>query len=92
VLIVMVGENVQEMQQANWLPTTDLSLPIPDWMGVWFALFPNAQGLIAQAVAAVIVIGSYVAAGHLRVRLPRRRGETPAYRPERPPTRVTASS
>src|SRR5947209_9283337 len=49
VLVVMVGESVQEMQQANWLPTTDLSLPIPDWMGIWFALFAHVQGLVARA-------------------------------------------
>jgi high-affinity iron transporter len=92
VLVIMVGENVQEMQLANWLPTTDVALPIPDWMGIWFAIFPNVEGLVAQALAAAIVIGSYIVAGHLRVRLPRRHGETPAYRPEQPPTRVTASS
>jgi high-affinity iron transporter len=92
VLVLMVGENVQEMQLANWLPTTDVALPIPDWMGVWFAIFPNVEGLVAQALAAAIVIGSYIVAGHMRVRLPRRQGEAPAYRPEQPPTRVTASS
>lgn len=82
VLLVMVGESVQEMQLAGWLPTTTIGVPIPGWLGLWFALFPNVQGLVAQALAALVVIGSYVAAGYVRVRLPQRRGEMAAYRPE----------
>jgi high-affinity iron transporter len=62
VMLVMVGEQAQEMQLANWLPTTpiaSLSHLIPDWMGMWFAVFPTAETLAAQAVAAALVIGSY---------------------------------
>jgi high-affinity iron transporter len=59
VLIVMVGESAQEMQLAGWLSTHPVSLPIPDWMGVWFATFPNIEGLSAQAGAAALLIGSY---------------------------------
>ena len=62
VMLVMVGEQAQEMQLANWLPTTPiaaLSRFIPDWMGLWFAVFPNAETLAAQAVAAGVVVGSY---------------------------------
>ena len=72
VLIVMVGESVQEMQQANWIATTALNLPIPAWMGVWFAVFPNIQGLVAQAIAFVAVMGSYFYAENMRVWRPRR--------------------
>ena len=60
VLLVMVGESVQEMQQAGWLATTPVPLPIPAWMGLWFSVFPNMQSLAAQASAAAIVVGSYV--------------------------------
>jgi high-affinity iron transporter len=59
VLLVMVGEQVQEMQQAGWLSTTEIGLPIPDWMGMWFALFPNIEGLAAQALAGALVVGSF---------------------------------
>jgi high-affinity iron transporter len=62
VMLVMVGEQAQEMQLANWLPTTPiagLSRFIPDWMGLWFAVFPTAETLAAQAVAAAVVVGSY---------------------------------
>ena len=60
VLVVMVGEEVQEMQQAGWLATSALDIAIPGWVGMWFAIFPNIEGLVAQAVAIVLVIGSYV--------------------------------
>lgn len=60
VLVVMVGEEVQEMQLAGWIPTTEVGVPLPDWAGVWFAAFPNVEGLVAQALAALFVIGSYL--------------------------------
>jgi high-affinity iron transporter len=85
VLLIMVGENVQEMQLAGWLPTTAIGLPIPDWMGLWLAIFPNVEGVIAQLVAAAVVLGSYFVAQDVRVRRPRLRGEAPARRPEQSP-------
>ena len=66
VLIVMVGESIQEMQLAHWISTTAVALPIPAWMGVWFAVFPNLEGLTAQFLAALLVIGSYYAAEYFR--------------------------
>ncbi|MFX3618228.1 MAG: FTR1 family protein [Sporolactobacillus sp.] len=71
VLIVMVGENVQEMQLAGWLPTTKISLPIPDWIGLWFAIFPNVEGIVSQLFAVLIVLGSYFTAQYLRSWKPR---------------------
>jgi high-affinity iron transporter len=65
VLLVMMGEQVQEMQLAGWLPTTDLpglARRVPAWMGLWFSVFPNVEGLIAQCVAFVLVLGSYFVA------------------------------
>jgi high-affinity iron transporter len=62
VLLVMVGEQAQEMQLAHWLPTTDigwLDRVIPGWMGLWFSVFPTLETLGAQALAAAVVLGSY---------------------------------
>src|SRR5437879_5464398 len=67
VLLVMVGEQAQEMQLAHWISTTPIAwlVPmIPRWMGVWFSVFPTYETLIAQFIAAVLVIGSYYAARH----------------------------
>ena len=70
VLLVMVGESVQEMQQAGWLATTGIGISLPGWLGLWFSIFPNVQTIIAQAVAAAIVIGSYVSVPLVRGRRP----------------------
>jgi len=86
VLIVMVGENIQEMQLASWIGTTPVPLPIPAWMGLWFAVFPNVETLAAQFLAALLVAGSYFGAEYFRVWRPRSRAETPAQRSEIPPT------
>jgi high-affinity iron transporter len=62
VLLIMVGEQAQEMQLAHWLPTTPipwLANVIPGWMGLWFSVFPTVETLAAQAIAGVAVIGSY---------------------------------
>lgn len=73
VLVVMVGESVQEMQQAHWLATTPVDLAIPAWMGMWFAVFPTVESLVAQALAALLVAGSYVVSRYLKVWRPQRR-------------------
>jgi high-affinity iron transporter len=73
VLIVMVGESVQEMQLAGWLPETTVALSIPGWVGLWFAVFPTVEGLVAQALAAALVLGSYFGAEYWRVKRPRRK-------------------
>jgi high-affinity iron transporter len=65
VLLVMVGEQAQEMQLAHWLPKTDLprlANVIPSWMGLWFSIFPTVETLAAQAAAGLLVLGSYFAA------------------------------
>jgi high-affinity iron transporter len=65
VLLVMVGEQAQEMQLAQWIPTTPIAFLekyIPGWMGLWFAVFPTVETLVAQLIAAVLVVGSYFAA------------------------------
>ena len=68
VLLVMVGEQAQEMQLAGWLPTTGLprlNEMIPDWAGVWFSVFPTVETLVSQLVAGLLVFGSYFAARRL---------------------------
>lgn len=78
VLIVMVGESAQELQLAGWIPTTPLNLPIPGWIGMWFAVFPTLEGLTAQFLAACLVLGSYFSAEYLRSWRPRKRAASRA--------------
>jgi high-affinity iron transporter len=66
VLLVMVGEEANEMQLANWISTTPihaLDRFMPDWAGVWFSLYPNVETVVAQILAALLVIGSYFFSG-----------------------------
>ncbi len=72
VLLVMVGENVQEMQQANWLPTHNLPITFPGWVENWFATFPTWEGLIGQMLALLFVAGTYFGAQYFRVWRPAR--------------------
>lgn len=68
VLLVMVGEQAQEMQLAQWISRTEipsLANVLPPWLGMWFAVFPTYETLIAQAIAAILVVGSYFAARHV---------------------------
>ena len=54
VLVVMVGEEVNEMQLAGWIGTTSIG-NWPGWLGEWFSLFPNVQTIVAQVLAIVLV-------------------------------------
>jgi high-affinity iron transporter len=72
VLLVMVGESVQEMQQANWLPTHNLPVTFPGWIENWFATFPTWEGLGCQLFALLFVAGTYFGSQYFRVWRPAR--------------------
>jgi high-affinity iron transporter len=91
VFVGMVGETVQEWQLAGWLPTTDLGVHIPGWVGTWLATFPTAEGLILQGLALAFVAGSYLIAEELRYRRPARRGARTATRLDSPPDAAGAA-
>lgn len=66
VLVVMVGEQAQEMQLAGWLSTTRiewLGAVLPSWAGLWFSIFPTMETLAAQGLAVLLVLGAYIVAG-----------------------------
>ena len=73
VLVVMVGQTARTMQGTGWLPITSVDVDLPYWLGLWFGVFPTIETLLAQAIAAVFVIGSYVVAQEVRVKRPRRK-------------------
>ncbi len=69
VLLVMVGEQAQEMQLAHWISRTEIPWlvnALPPWLGMWFAVFPTYETLLAQALAAILVVGSFYAARRVR--------------------------
>jgi high-affinity iron transporter len=86
VLLVAVGEEVNEMQLAGWIGTSEIhGLHIPGWMGTWFSLFNNWETFIGQALALLLVLGSYFAAQYVRVWWPRKRGQQAARIADRAP-------
>jgi high-affinity iron transporter len=92
VLWVMVGEEVNEMQLAGWIGTTEISgLHVPGWAGTWFSIFPNVETIAAQLGSVLLVVGSYAGAQYLRVWRPRRRHERAARIAERPPERPSGA-
>ncbi|MCE0485191.1 MAG: FTR1 family protein [Methylacidiphilales bacterium] len=73
VLLVMVGEEAFEMQQAGWLHTSTIAAldgRIPDWAGVWFSLYPTWETIIAQVIALALVLGSYFISGKVLAQRP----------------------
>lgn len=86
VLVVMVGEQAQEMQLAHWISTTPLAFlsGLPGWLGLWFSVFPTAETLLAQFLAASLVGGSYY--------LARRTQKSAPANVESAPAKVTAGS
>jgi len=88
VLVVMVGGSARTLQDVGWLSTTPIGVRFPDWWARWFELVPTWETVGAQVLAAGLVLGSYVAAEWLKVKLPRRRGEREAVRAGQPQTDV----
>jgi high-affinity iron transporter len=92
VLVVMVGGSARTLQDLGWIPTTQLGVSFPDWLARWFELVPTWETLGLQALAALLVVGSYVAARHVKVRRPVSQGRRPAVRPETPPVGLDAAA
>ena len=66
VLLVMVGESVQELQLAGWTSTTPLRIPMPAWLGLWLAVYPTLESLGSQVFTVALVLGSYFVARRKR--------------------------
>jgi high-affinity iron transporter len=85
VLVVMTGGTALSFQDLGWLPSTPLPFAMPGWLGAWFEIYGTYETIACQLGAAILVVGSYVLAEHLKVRRPARAGAAPARRPDAPP-------
>src|SRR5215217_1627823 len=88
VLVVMTGGTAATFQDLGWLPSTQLPFAVPGWLGSWFEIYGTYETIACQLGAAILVVGSYVLAEHLKVRRPARRGAAVTRRPEAPPVSV----
>ena len=66
VLVIMVGKTVRTMQGVGWIPITPIDVDVPYWLGIWLGVFPTVETAVAQAGAAVFVVGSYLLAERLK--------------------------
>ena len=66
VLVTMVGTTVHTMQLVGWMPIAPVRAleGLPYGFGTWLGIYPTWQGLVAQVLAVVFVVGSYVVAEH----------------------------
>jgi len=46
----MVGEQALEMQQAGWLSATRFNLAMPEWLNVWFGIYPTFESVGLQVL------------------------------------------
>src|ERR1700712_3100328 len=74
VLVVMIGGTALSFSDLGWIPQHRTPFSLPVWLGRWFEIYPIWETLAAQVLAAAFVVGSYLAAQHVRVTRPRRRG------------------
>ena len=76
-----VGEEVNEMQLAGWIGTTQISgFTSPAGWAPGSRCSTTGRPSLGQFIALALVLGSYVAAQYLRVRRPRKRGLAAAQR------------
>lgn len=68
VLTVMVGQTVHVMQVVGWLGVSPLGWKAPYWLGTWLGAYPTLEGLLLQALAPTVVVGSYFVAEGLKRR------------------------
>jgi high-affinity iron transporter len=80
VLVVMIGGTALSFAELGWIGMHPTPFSVPEWMGSWFEIYPYWETIGAQVLAALLVVGSYLVAEHVKVRRPRRRGEAPATR------------
>src|SRR3954451_214225 len=68
VLVVMIGGTALTFQDLGWLPRHPTPFTVPEWMGSWFEMYSSWETLGAQLLAALFVVGSYVAAEQVKVK------------------------
>src|SRR5262249_54027282 len=89
-LVVMVGEGAQTPRLAGWLRAAPPALTPPRRSACRQAPCPAVETGGAREIAVIAVVGSSLAAEHLRVRRPARQGHAAAQRPDAPPALESA--
>ena len=61
IMVTFMGSAVRLFQTVSWLPVHPLPhLTLPNWLGVWFGLYPSWEGLLIPPLALVYVAGAWL--------------------------------
>ncbi len=61
IMVTFLGQAVRLFQTVGWLPVHPLpGLNLPNWLGVWFGLYPSWEGLLIPPLALVYVGGAWL--------------------------------
>jgi high-affinity iron transporter len=61
IMVTFLGSAVRLFQTVSWLPVHPLpGLHLPNWLGVWFGLYPSWEGLLIPPLALVYVGGAWL--------------------------------
>ena len=61
IMVTFLGSAVRLFQTVSWLPVHPLpGLNLPNWLGVWFGLYPSWEGLLIPPLALVYVGGAWL--------------------------------
>jgi high-affinity iron transporter len=61
IMVTFLGSAVRLFQTVSWLPVHPLPhLTLPNWLGVWFGIYPSWEGLLIPPLALVYVAGAWL--------------------------------
>ena len=61
IMVTFLGSAVRLFQTVSWLPVHPLAhLTLPNWLGVWFGIYPSWEGLLIPPLALVYVGGAWL--------------------------------
>ena len=88
IMVTFLGSAVRLFQTVSWLPVHPLPhVTLPNWLGVWFGIYPSWEGILIPPLALVYVAGAWLYArvtaqsAQQKYGVPDARPSTPAPRP-----------
>ena len=61
IMVTFLGSAVRLFQTVSWLPVHPLPhVSLPNWLGVWFGIYPSWEGLLIPPLALVYVAGAWL--------------------------------
>ena len=61
IMVTFLGSAVRLFQTVSWLPVHPLPhVTLPNWLGVWFGIYPSWEGLLIPPLALVYVAGAWL--------------------------------